>query len=138
VCSFVRNRTAEARPSLAEIAEPVEEERRVAVGEGPTAFWGERMKKLMSCAFLTTILGLAVNLEGASSVSNLRDLATAKSTRVDGTEKPTVQREVTKAKIAKSAANVKSVPAPPMVLLLSVAAGIAWGVRRLWPHRRPE
>ena len=96
------------------------------------------MKKLMSCAFLTTILGLAVNLEGASSVSNLRDLATAKSTRVDGTKKPTVQREVTKAKIAKSSANVKSVPAPPMVLLLSVAAGIAWGVRRLWPHRRPE
>ena len=88
------------------------------------------MKKAMTFLFLTALLGLHTGLQGASSYDvNVSDRAGERSLE---------DQKVVQSKQVKQTATVKSVPAPSTLLLLGVAAGVAMGLRKLWPGRRAK
>jgi hypothetical protein len=98
------------------------------------------MKKAMTFAFVTTILGFATGLQGASSRgANVAELAGEGSLGDRKVSAQVVQKGTEKVKVIKEQiATEKSVPAPSPVLLMGVAAGVVLGLRKLWPNRRAE
>ena len=96
------------------------------------------MKKAMTFAFVTTILGFATGLQGASSRgANVADLIGEGSLGEQTVSAQVVKKgsgKVVKEKIATE----KSVPAPSPFLLMGVAAGVVLALRKLWPNRRAE
>jgi hypothetical protein len=97
---------------------------------------GTTMKKALTLALLTATLGLSTGLHGASSYGvNVADRSGERSPndKRGGGEK-SVKAKITKSKPTKET----SVPAPSPLLLMGVAAGVVWGLRKLWPNRRVE
>jgi hypothetical protein len=96
------------------------------------------MKKALTFMLLTAILGLSTGLQGASSYGvNVADRSGERSLndkRGGGGREKRVKVKITKSKPTKET----SVPAPSPLLLMGVAAGVVWGLRKLWPNRRVE
>jgi hypothetical protein len=81
---------------------------------------GRTMNKIMTSMSLIAILGLPIGPLGVS----------AGEARMLSSAKPKIDKDV-KEKKAK-----KSLPAPPTLLLLGVAGGVALAARRLQRNRR--
>ena len=93
------------------------------------------MNKLIACAFSTAILGLASGLQAASSVGAA---ALDRSLEDQKVSTPAVKTDGTKIKSEKEKPSEKSVPAPSALLLIGVAAGVVWGIRKMLPTRHAE